>query len=71
MPFGMDLGAEILRVTTGRHEICRTVGHLEFRVDDDGTPILVLHFVPEDGRAAVLRVPVTQEVYEEYGENSS
>ena len=67
MPFGMDLGAEILRVTTGRHEICRTVERLEFGVDDDGTPILVLHFAPEDGRAANVRVPVTQEIYEVCG----
>ena len=67
MPFGTDLGAEILRVKTGCHEICRTVERLEFGVDENGTPILVLHFAPVDGRATNVRVPITQEIYEERG----
>ena len=72
MPFGVDLGAEILRVTTVTP---RDMPHSPGTWNSAWTTMVppsssFTSYLRTDGRRC-CEVPVTQEVYEEYVENSS
>ena len=53
----------------GRYKIAQIAERLDFHKDEEG-PFMVLHF-DVNGRAARLRVPITQADYEKYRENSN